>query len=83
MVHMTFAEITEKYLDYLKQNRTQRYWKRQEKILRERVLPEIGDMQFQDVRAQIASRTNVIFATYRVLEWAVRHIPASDLECHL
>lgn len=40
----TFGQVAEDYIQWIKSNRTERFWKTQERILREDVLPAIGDV---------------------------------------
>ena len=37
----TFGEVAEEYLDWTKKNRTEQYWKRQDRILRDDVIPHL------------------------------------------
>jgi len=45
----TFSEVSEAYLVWVKENRTERFYKRQERILRQDVLPALGDLSVEKV----------------------------------
>jgi hypothetical protein len=92
---MTFAEITEQYLDYLKKTRTEQYWQRQEKVLRDEVLPNVGAMLLPEVYSNMMSSIlnvpnlpetdqikahRVMNATNLVIGWAIENIPRVQLQ---
>jgi hypothetical protein len=95
---MTFAEITEQYLEYLKKTRTQQYWERQEKVLRDEVLPNVGAMLLPEVHSKMMSSIlnvpnlsekeqikahRVMNATNLVIGWAIENIPRVQLQLDL
>jgi hypothetical protein len=40
----SLREVAQEWLVWAKQHRTEKYWKRQEQILNEQILPTIGDL---------------------------------------
>jgi hypothetical protein len=94
---MTFAEITEQYIDDLKKNRTEQYRQRQEKVLRDEVLPNVGAMLLPEVYSNMMSSIlnvpnlpekeqikahRVMNATNLVIGWAIENIPRAQLQLY-
>jgi len=89
VVWMTFAQMAEKYLQWVKQNRAARFWARREKTLREDVLPVIGNLQcsaMMDTHFNSAIRLpldqkaglRAINAANAVIEWGLKEVPLAS-----
>ena len=51
----TFADVALAYLDWAKGNRTEKFWKRQERILNEDVFPAIGNLPLSEITDTLIS----------------------------
>jgi hypothetical protein len=81
---MTLADAAEQWIIWAKANRTEKYWKRQERILREDVLPAIGHLSiWESPETSIQSALSIkeskqATAAYNtvsmVVGWKLKHL---------
>ena len=71
----TLRETVEAYLEWVKKNRTEKFWKRMDRILREDALPALGDLSLDKVLHDLPTRLSGVrqrklVAT--VIEWRLK-----------
>ena len=54
MTKLTFREVAEDYLQWVTKNRSESFSKRQERILREDLLPTIGELSIDHILSDFA-----------------------------
>jgi hypothetical protein len=57
MATTTLAEAAEGYLQWVRANRAERFWKRQEHLLRSAILPQLGHHSLNEVLAILIPHT--------------------------
>ena len=71
----TLRETVEAYLEWVKKNRTDKFWKQMDRILREDALPVIGDLSLDKVLHDLPARLSggrmrILVAT--MIEWRLK-----------
>jgi hypothetical protein len=83
----TFGEVATEYIEWIKINRTERFWKPQERVLREDVIPAIGDLPLSHLGDHLqpliqstltlppGKQSRALNATSALVSWSIKYVP--------